>query len=69
MRRQIAEEAPDSKRKRSKKSRLIIADSDDEESDAAIKDEESGEGTRFHENNTGNGHNSCLCSADVVSTL
>ena len=68
-RRQTAEEAPDSKLKRSKKSRLIIADSDDEEGDAAIEDEESGEGTRFHENDTGNGHDSRLRSADVVSTL
>ena len=68
-RRQAAEKAPDSRRKRSKKSHLIIADSDDEEGDAAIKDEDSGEGTRLYENNTSDGYDSYLRSADVVSTL
>jgi len=68
-RRQTAEKALDSRRKRSKKSHLIIADSDDEEGDAAIEDKDSGEGTRLHENDTSNSHDSHLCSADVVSTL
>jgi hypothetical protein len=68
-RQQAAEKAPDSRRKRSKKSHLIIADSDDEEGDAAIEDKDSGEGTRLPENNTSDSHNSHLRSADVVSTL
>ena len=69
-RRQTAEKALDSRRKRSKKSHLIIADSDDdEEGDAAIEDKDSGEGTRLHENDTSNSHDSHLRSADVVSTL
>jgi len=68
-RRQTAEKAPDSRRKRSKKSHLIIADSDDEEDEAAIEDKDSGEGTRLHENDASNSHDSHLRSADVVSTL
>ena len=69
MRLQTAEKAPDSRRKRSKKSHLIIADSDDEEGDAAIEDKDSGEGTGLHENDTNDGHSAYLRSADVVSTL
>jgi hypothetical protein len=68
-RRQAAEKAPDSRRKRSKKSHLIIADSDDEEGDAAIEDKDSGKGTGLHENDTSDGCDSHLRSADVVSTL
>jgi hypothetical protein len=68
-RRQTAEKAPDSRRKRTKKSHLIIADSDDEEGDVSIKDKDSGEGTRLHENDTSDSHDSHLRSADVVSTL
>jgi len=68
-RRRTAEKAPDSRQKRSKKSHLIIADSDEEEGDAAIEDEDSGEGTRLHENDTSNSRDSHLRSADVVSTL
>jgi hypothetical protein len=68
-RRQVAKTAPDSRRKRSKKSHLIIADSDDEEGETAIKDKDSGKGTRLYENDTSDSHNSHLRSADVVSTL
>ena len=68
-RRQAAEKAPDSRRKRSKKSHLVIADSDDEEGDVAIEDKDSGEGTGLHENDTSDSHDSHLRSAEVVSTL
>lgn len=68
-RRQAAEKAPDSRRKRSKKPHLIIADSDDEGGDAAIEDKNSGESTKLNENDTSDSHDSHLRSADVVSTL
>lgn len=68
-RRQAAKKAPESRLKRSKKSHPIIADSDDEEGDAAIRDEDGGEGTRLYENDTSDSHDSHPHSADVVSSL
>jgi hypothetical protein len=48
---------------------LFNTDSDDEEGDVYIKNKDSGEGTRLHENDTRDSHDSHLRSADVVSTL
>lgn len=68
-RRQAARKAVDSRRKRSKKSHPIIADLDDKEGDASIKDEDGSRSTRPREDDTSDSHNSHLHSTDVVSTL
>jgi hypothetical protein len=68
-RRQTAGEAVDSRRKRSKRSHRIIADSDDEEGDAGIEDKDGGGSTRLQEDDTSDSHDSHPHFADVVSTL
>jgi hypothetical protein len=68
-RRQAAGKAVDSRRKRSRKSHPIIADSHDEESGVGIEDRDGGGSTRLQGNDASDSHGNDAHSVDVVSTL
>jgi hypothetical protein len=68
-RRQAAGKAVDSRRKRSRKSHPIIADSHDEESGVGIEDRDGGGSTRLQGNDASDSHGNDAYSVDVVLTL